>query len=139
MLSFLNPYVLLALLLCCGSGYGVGRISQYRSDKAEQTAALLKATQEARAKEQEWGVIYKETTDAKETELRAVAVERDSALLRLRQRPQRLPEVARAACAGTTGRELSERDAEAFTRLAARADTIRAELGACQARESIGR
>lgn len=109
---------------------------QIRGLKLEAAQSLAKATQAARTKEQEWAIIYQETTNAKETELRSVAAERDRALAGLRNRPrERLPSAALASCAGSTGRELSERDAAAFIGLAARADTIRAELDACQKRE----
>lgn len=53
------------------------------------------------------------------------------ALERLRQRPERLPESARAACEGATGNELSGADAAFLVRESARADELRAALTAC--------
>jgi hypothetical protein len=55
------------------------------------------------------------------------------ALERLRERPERLPEPARATCNGSTGAELSGADAGFLEREAARADELRAALQACQA------
>ena len=55
------------------------------------------------------------------------------ALERLRERPERLPEPARAACPGGTGAELSGEDAGFLEREAARADELRSALNACKA------
>lgn len=54
-------------------------------------------------------------------------------IAKLRNRPSRLPASGNpgAACAGTTGAELSRSDAEFLIREAARADTLRAALIAC--------
>lgn len=114
-----------------------GGVAGWKTHAWKTDAAVLAAEKKADAKEAEWQLIYKETNDAKESALRDVASERDAALLSLRNRPQRLPSAALTACAGSTGRELSERDAAAFTGLAARADTIRAELEACYKREAV--
>lgn len=130
-----NPYVWLVTLALLLSSYLTGRWHQYQSDQKDLASAELKATQAARSKEQEWSVIYAETATVKQKELDAVASERDRLAGELRNRANRLPETARSACQGTTGRELSNRDAEAFGRLAARAEVIRLELKACYARE----
>ena len=74
-------------------------------------------------------------TDAKDKELRAVNDRLADALERLRDRPDRLPEAARAACEGATGRELSGPDAAVLERYAADARRLQLELGACQDRE----
>ncbi|CAN8141652.1 Bacteriophage lysis protein [uncultured Thiomicrorhabdus sp.] len=52
-------------------------------------------------------------------------------LKQLRDRPPRIIETARADCQGSTGAELSRKDAEFLTREAARADRIRAGLMTC--------
>ena len=59
----------------------------------------------------------------------------------VRNRPDRVPgttDAPRTACAGATGAELSGPDAVFLVGLAARADELRAELGACQQREHAG-
>lgn len=67
-----------------------------------------------------------------------IAGERDALAISLQNRPSRvitLPGTTRtitAACVGSTGAELSREDAEFLGGEAARADTIRAELGQCQ-------
>lgn len=55
-------------------------------------------------------------------------------LERLRKRPERssgVPAGAGSTCTGASGADLSRGDAEFLVRLAARADRIRAALGAC--------
>lgn len=136
-MSILNPYLWLAVLMMMAASYGTGRFQQYKSDKAEHTQALLKATNEARLKEQEWQERTLEIANEKEAELRSIAAERDRFASELRKRPNRLPEAARPACSGATGAELSSRDAEFLTGLAARADEFRAHLDACQKREAV--
>lgn len=133
MLSLIfNPWAWLVTLGLLLGSYFTGRYQQYQSDQKEHTASLLKATQEARQKEQDWQLIYKETTDAKESELRAVATERDRALASLRNRPKRLPEAATAACNGGTGAQLSQDDAGFLIRFATERDEQAAQLRACQ-------
>jgi hypothetical protein len=131
----MNPYALLAalvaLLVAVGGAYFKGRHDEHASHLEQ----IVADTNEARRIEQRAATHRQETEDALSAELRGVNARLADALERVRQRPERLPEAARAACAGSTGRELSGRDAAAFERLAARADTIRAELAACQARE----
>jgi hypothetical protein len=51
----------------------------------------------------------------------------------LRNRPERLPESARSACAGSTGAELSRPDASAFERYAADAELQRQGAISCYA------
>lgn len=137
-IDWFKNYALVLLAVVALAGWATAGVQTYRVSGIQlaQRTDLLKATEEARAKEQEWQLIYKETADAKEASLRALATERDTLLVSLRDRPARLPEAARAACAGTSGRELSGRDAEAFVGLAARADRTRAALDACQKREA---
>jgi len=134
MLSLLSPATwLIALALLAGS-YGTGRWQQYQSDQKAQTALLLKATQEAREKEQKWSVIYKETTDAKETELRSIALERDAALRSLRNRPrERLPQTP-SSCAGASPTALASSDSEVAIGWGVEFDTLRANYADCKAK-----
>lgn len=67
---------------------------------------------------------------AKDKQIRAINSKLSSTLEQLRQRPERLPDPP-AACAGTTGAELSRPDADFLAREAARADRLRQALAAC--------
>lgn len=111
-------------------GCSVGKDGEQQKAQAlalQQTAAIL-------AKEREWSREIKVSTDAKDTELRRVATERDAAVAGLRNRPpNRLPAAASPACAGGTGLQLSRPDAVAFAGFAADAEGVVAELSACKA------
>jgi hypothetical protein len=136
--SLLNPWVWLVALGVLAGAYGTGRWHQYRSDLKDQAEAKLTESESARLRERAQQIDTSRIRDEKDAEIRHVASERDAALAAsMRDRRARLSEAARAACAGSTGRELSDRDAAAFIGLAARADTIRAELDACQKREAV--
>jgi hypothetical protein len=121
------------LLAALVAAYGAGRWQQWQADERSHTAALLKATEQARKIEH----ALQEKADGirieGEAARRRIAGELERARDGLRQRAERLPEAARPACAGSTGAELSRRDADAALRLAARADELRAALQACQA------
>lgn len=113
------------------------QVRSWKADADDRARAeqMLEATQEARRMEQARAARVQETQDAKEAELRRISARLADALERLRNRPDRLPEPARAVCQGATGAELSGRDAAFLSRLAARADDLRAALAACQDRE----
>lgn len=64
-------------------------------------------------------------------QMRRIVSERDLALNRVRQRPDRMPESSRINCTGATGNELSGRDAEFLIRQASRADEQREALRGC--------
>lgn len=134
-MTLLDPRLWLAAALALAAAYGAGRFQQWRADEREAIAARAELVEKARQTEQnlrdDMGVLE----DVKNAEIRRVAAQRDAAVRELRNRPERMPEAARPACAGATGAELSGRDAEFLTGLAARADELRAELGACQRRE----
>lgn len=104
-------------------------------EKDKATAALLKATEKARQTEQNLHDDYGVLNDLKDEELRGVNAKLAAATARLRDRPERLPGPAQAACAGSSGAVLSRPDAQFLNREAARADGLRTELWACQARE----
>lgn len=132
-MSILNPWLWLAVLGMMAASYGTGRFQQYKSDKAEHTEALLKATNEARLKEQEWQERTLEIANEKEAELRSIAAERDRAIAGLRKRvPQRLPETP-SSCAGASPAALSAEDGAVALRLAAEADELRSNYSACKA------
>jgi hypothetical protein len=138
MLAFLDPRVWLAIAIASAAGYVSGRWQQYQADEKATAAVRVKETETALSQEREWRRLVKGTTDARDMEVRAIRRRLDDAIERLRQRPERLPEAARPACEGSTGVELSGRDAAFLERLAARADEIRSELKACQDREHGG-
>ena len=98
-------------------------------------SATLDRERQTRETERELQRFNQGAQNAKDAEYRRIAARLSAALHELRSRPDRLPEAARAACAGATGAELSGRDSDFLARLAARADQLRAELAACQDRE----
>lgn len=132
MLSLLNPYIWLAALAMMLGAYGTGRWQQFQSDSKAQVAATLKATQEARQTEANWQADAQTVEEVHDEELRRVAAQHARDLAGVRNRAARLPEAARPACAGSTGAELSSRDASDLVSLAARADVVRADLEACR-------
>lgn len=93
--------------------------------KIEQ--ANNRALREKQALQEKIDEITQQQTD----DLAAVIDERDAALKRLRNRPNRMPEAAATECKGSTGAELSRTDAEFLTREAARADRLRRALISC--------
>lgn len=72
----------------------------------------------------------KETYDA---EVIGVRSSYERQLASLRTRPSRMPEVAREACKGSTGTELSREDGAFLAREAARANRLQARLAQCYA------
>jgi hypothetical protein len=134
----LDPRFWLVALVTLLGAYGGGRWHQYRSDMKDVAASALSQSEGARLRERSMQVTAQRIADENASALRRVAGQRDAAFERLRDRPDRLPEPARAACAGTDGRQLSRPDAEFLVGLAARADTLRAALDACQKREAVG-
>jgi hypothetical protein len=102
---------------------------------AQDARAKVAASEAARDDERLMSKDRTRIDDAKNQELRAVGDRLADALERVRERPGRLPEAARTSFQGSTGAEVSGPDAAVLERLAARADQLRAELGACQDRE----
>lgn len=72
-----------------------------------------------------------EITREQINKLANITRQRDHALERLRHRPDRMPKTSEAQCKGTTGAELSRKDAKFLTREAARADRLRRALNSC--------
>jgi hypothetical protein len=132
-LALLDPRVWLVALALLAGAYGTGRWQQWRSDEKAQVAVILKATQAARDREAAWQSDAQTITEVHDEELRRIAAQHDRDLAGLRNRAARLPEAARASCAGATGAELSSRDAADLVGLATRADAVRADLEACRA------
>lgn len=99
--------------------------------KSAEAAANRTALNRFRTQQESLGKIQ----DEKDSAVRDINAALDALLDSMRERSNRLPEPARAACAGTTGRELSGADATFLVRFAGEADRQRAALDACQKRE----
>lgn len=101
-------------------------------DEREHTAQL-EALKQQEVQRQNWANEVAAARSEKDEELRTVNARLADALVRLRKRPERLPEPARQACEGATGRELAAGDAEFLSRYAARAAEQEAALSECYA------
>lgn len=123
--------IVLGFALALSLAYFKGALDSER--KLELKAANQTVTQVQGARKTEQSAQIKENANAVDLQkkLRVVQSELDAARVRLRQRPQPMPEAARANCQGATGGELSAPDAEVLTEFAAEADGLRAGLGAC--------
>lgn len=106
----------------------------YDRRQAEQTTADLAATKESFLTSERRAVAAATITKAKDDQIRSINSRLLVALDELRNRPERRSAAAvdTADCKGATGAELSRPDSEFLERLAARADTIRAGLEACE-------
>ena len=129
------PARILAALCLLAVAFASGWGAAIRHRNAQDARAALEASESAREAERLAQRNLTRIEDAKTAELRAVGDRLADALERVRDRPARLPEPARAACAGSTGRELSNQDAAAFERYGADAERLRIALQACEARE----
>lgn len=127
----MNPYVAIGLAILLAVSHGWAYVTGGKHKDNEWKAAQLLVEQKSRETERMWQGVVNETD--KNWKIRAGGIQRnlDTALNGLRDRPSRLPDEARANCKGTTGRELSESDAEFLVRLAAAADRHRSALEAC--------
>lgn len=132
---WLNPAALLMALAAGLGGYSAGRVQQYYSSEADHKVAALEAQIAADKVTKDLDDKHKLTNGALQDELKTLRDRADVLADELRKRPDRLPPAARAACKGSTGAELSGRDAAAFARLGDRARAIQLELQACYARE----
>jgi hypothetical protein len=118
--------VALLVAAFCGGLHTMSRIRDAEQDKAN---ALMLEQQQALSKKMAAEVAASRME--KDEALRTVNARLADALVRLRKRPERMPEPARQACEGATGGELSGPDAEVLSRIAAEADGQRAALSEC--------
>lgn len=125
------PYKLLAGLLTGLFLFWFGYLKGAEHERNKQSAAYLGQVEAARKAEQGLQAAMDASTKRHVEEVRRIANERDAALDRLRNRPERLPEDARANCKGASGAELSSRDSEFLVRQASRADEQREALKSC--------
>ena len=135
-----NPMLILAVVIAfVANGFYWNAKGSNAADTrwtAKITAERLKATKDARAKEQMWQGVVNET--AKNYEIKVAGVRRslDTALNGLRDRPERprdLPATARVDVKDCNGAELARSHAEFLERYAAAAATQDAGLEACYA------
>lgn len=131
LISLLSPTLWLgAVALVAASffgGYFKGRADMAASYQEEHIERLETARETERLANRAAAAL-KEKRDA---EVRRINDRLADALERLRHRPERLPEPARAACEGATGRELAGPDAAFLERYAARAAEQEAALAEC--------
>ena len=119
---------LAALLGAFASGVWV---QSYRTT-AKHNAELVAAQDETAAIKRGWDSKLAEQRQEYANEISAINADRDALLERLRTRPGRLSQPARAACTGSTGAELSAEDGSVLVGLAVEADTVAAKLTECQ-------
>lgn len=91
----------------------------------------LQAVEQARQVEANWQKNVAALQEVHRAEVTRLSAALERARRELRNRPDRMPEASREACAGATGSELSRPDAEFLVGEAARADQLRADLEAC--------
>lgn len=113
------------------AGLAIGGYTGWTFNQARHDAAMVDAQQQAKQTEDQHNAQLAKQNQAHADAVRDVNRKLSDALERLRKRPERRPEPARAACEGGTGAELSGPDAGFLEREAARADELRAALGAC--------
>lgn len=135
MLAFLDPRVWLAVSIACAVSYGAGRWQQWRADEREAVAELAIRTAQVLDTERELATAHELTRGTHATELHRLSAAHAATLHGLRERPQRLPKAAAAACAGTSGAELSRDDAAFLAGFAFERDGLLAAVRACEARE----
>lgn len=123
-MSLALKLVLAGLLILIGAAGGweahVGVVAQRDLAIAKENFRTGERRQEASAK----------ITKAKDEKIASITARLVTALGELRERPERRP-LDTAACKGATGAELSGPDAGFLEGEAARAETLRTELGAC--------
>ncbi len=98
-----------------------------------QAAKRVEAIEQAREVEAKWQANTEALQEVKDAEIARIARERDDALLRLRNRPGRVPAATAPACEGATGAQLSGPDAGFLVGLAAEGARLAAELDECHA------
>ena len=112
-------------LLVAAWGYGV----HWSNERHE--LKRLQAVEQARQVEANWQTNVEALQEIHHAEVRRLSSELERARSELRNRPDRMPEASRQACAGATGAELSRPDAEFLVGEAARGDQLRADLQTC--------
>lgn len=151
MSAFLNPWVILSLVLAIagafGGGYykgnsaGMAEVQQlWDKEKTEQFAAHAEAQEAARAREQNLQIQADRLREEKDNEIRNLNARTAALTNSLRDRPSRasseastMPSTTSSGCPAQacTGAGLSKEDGEFLAREAARADEARTLLKQC--------
>ncbi len=98
-------------------------------------SATIDRERQTRETERELQRFNQGAQNAKDAEYRRIAARLSAALHELRSRPERLPEAARAACEGSSGKELAAGDAGFLSGYSADAARLQADYDACSDRE----
>lgn len=133
----INPWALLAVAVAIAAAAAGGYVKGRADESAARLELQLEQSEDMRRLEQARTRMAQGIEDAKNRDLRRTAVRLADALERLSNRPDRLPEPARPACAGATGAELARPDAAFLERYAAIARGFQVRLAACEAREVV--
>ena len=151
MTAFLNPWVILSLVLAIAGAFGGGYYKgnsagqaevqqKWDKEKTEQYAAYAEAQEAARTREQNLQIQADRLREEKDNEIRNLNARATALSNSLRDRPSRTatPPSTVSSTTGTscptvvcTGAGLSKEDAEFLAGEAARADELRAALQQC--------
>lgn len=152
MTAFLNPWVILSLVLAIAGAFGGGYYKgnsagqaevqqKWDKEKTEQYAEYAAAQEAARAREQNLQIQADRLREDKDREIRNLNARATALTNSMRERPSRpAPEASavsntaevRPTATGCTGKELYRPDGEFLAREAARADEARVLLKQCR-------
>jgi hypothetical protein len=150
MMSFLNPWVLLAFVLAVGAAAGGGYYkgnsagkaevqAEWDREKAAQYAEYAKAQELARQREQDMQTASDKLRKEKDAEIRNINARATALSNSLRDRKERpaegstVPSATHLGQGGCTGKELYREDGEFLVRVAREADELRVALRQCYA------
>lgn len=148
MTAFLNPWVILSLVLAIAGAFGGGYYKgnsagqaevqqEWDKEKAEQYAQYAAAQEAARAREQALQVQADKLRKEKDSEIRNLNARATALSNSLRERQTRPAEGSTVSSAasvgqsGCTGKNLFREDGEFLVRIAREADELRAALKQC--------
>ena len=148
MTAFLNPWVILSLVLAIAGAFGGGyykgnsagraEVQQaWDKEKAEQYAEYAKGQEQARKREQELQANADKLRKEKDAEIKNINARATALANSLQQRQTRptetstVPSVAGTGPTACTGKELYREDGEFLVRLSREADELAAALNQC--------
>lgn len=148
MTAFLNPWVILSLVLAIAGAFGGGYYKgnsagqaevqqEWDKEKAEQYAEYAAAQEAARTREQTLQVQADKLRKEKDSEIRNLNARATALSNSLRERQARpaegssVPSVANVGQSGCTGKNLFREDGEFLVRIAREADELRTALRQC--------
>jgi hypothetical protein len=148
MTAFLNPWVILSLVLAIAGAFGGGYYKgnsagqaevqqEWDKEKAEQYAQYAAAQEAARAREQALQVQADKLRKEKDSEIRNLNARATALSNSLRERQTRpaegspVPSTSSVGQSGCTGKNLFREDGEFLVRIAREADELRAALKQC--------